>query len=52
MKLNRGSEWIQYTRVRRKKAFEEFFNHLTDDNAQLAIINLAAEMAKKCKENR
>lgn len=46
----------------RKKAFEDFINgfkvsdkeyaKLTDQNAQIAIINLAAEMAKKCKEGR
>lgn len=36
----------------RKKTFEEFFyNKLTDDNAQIAIINLAAQMAKRCRNN-
>lgn len=36
----------------RKCKFEEFVKDLTDENAQIAIINLAAEMAKKCKENK
>lgn len=37
----------------RKKTFKEFFDKLNDENAQMAIINLAAEMAKKCrKENK
>lgn len=35
----------------RKDKLEVFINQLTDDNAQIAIINLAAEMAKKCSED-
>lgn len=34
----------------RKKIFKEFFDKLSDENAQMAIINLAAEMAKKCRK--
>ena len=34
----------------RKKAFKEFFDKLSEENAQMAIINLSAEMAKKCKK--
>ena len=34
----------------RKKAFKEFFDKLSEENAQMAIINLAAEMAKKCRK--
>lgn len=30
--------------------FRGFFDGLTDENAQMAIVNLAAEMAKKCKK--
>jgi len=33
----------------RYKIFKEFFDKLTEKNAQLAIINLAAEMAKTCR---
>lgn len=36
----------------RLNAFKQFVNELTDENAQIAIINLAAEMAKKCKEDK
>lgn len=36
----------------RKKALEDFMKDLDDNNAQMAVINLAAEMAKKCKEDR
>lgn len=36
----------------RKKVFAEFCKNLTSENAQIAIINLAAEMAKKSKEDR
>ena len=32
--------------------FKEFVNKLDNSNAQMAIINLAAEMAKKCKEDK
>lgn len=34
----------------RKKAFKEFFDKLSEENAQMAIINLAAEMSKKCRK--
>lgn len=34
----------------RRDTFKTFVDNLNDDNAQIAIINLAAEMAKKCKE--
>lgn len=36
----------------RKDRFEKFVKELTDENAQIAIINLAAEMAKRCKEEK
>lgn len=34
----------------RLKVFKEFVEKLTDENAQIAIINLAAEMAKVCRK--
>lgn len=34
----------------RLKEFKSFFEKLDDDNAQIALINLAAEMAKKCRK--
>lgn len=36
----------------RLDAFKEFVNGLNEKNARIAIINLAAEMAKKCKEDK
>lgn len=36
----------------RLDAFKEFVNGLNERNARIAIINLAAEMAKKCKEDK
>jgi hypothetical protein len=61
--LTHGVAAEKWSERGRKKAFEDFingykskddikFNPLTDDNVQMAIINLAAEMAKKCKEGR
>ncbi len=35
----------------RRKKLEDFVKTLTDDNAQFAMINLASEMAKKCRRN-
>ena len=34
----------------RFKVFKEFFEKLTDENAQWALINLSAEMAKVCRK--
>lgn len=39
-------KWIEKGR---KQSLLDFFKELDDSNAQLAIINLAAEMAKACK---
>jgi hypothetical protein len=42
-----AEKWNERGRLKR---FKEFFDGLTDDNVQIAIINLASEMQKKCKE--
>ena len=34
----------------RFKVFKDFFEKLTDENAQWALINLSAEMAKVCRK--
>lgn len=34
----------------RYNVFKDFFKNLSDDNAQMALINLASEMAKACKD--
>ena len=42
-------KWSERGRLER---FKKFVEALSEDNAQTAIINLAAQMAKKCKENK
>lgn len=47
--LNHGvakDKWVEKGRI---LSLLEFFKYIDDSNAQLAIINLAAEMAKACK---
>lgn len=44
-----AAKWSEHGRLR---AFREFADGLTDKNAQMAIINLAAEMAKYSKEGK
>ena len=41
-----AEKWSEKGRL---KKFDEFLSKLTQDNAQFVIINLASEMAKKCK---
>ena len=48
--LTHGVAADKWSERGRRSAFEDFVNKLNDNNAQIAIINLAAEMAKKCKE--
>ncbi len=50
--LTHGVAAEKWAEQGRKVRFESFVRELTDENAQLAIINLASEMAKKCKENK
>lgn len=50
--LTHGVAAEKWAERRRKAKFEDFVKGLTDENAQIAIINLAAEMAKRCKEKR
>jgi hypothetical protein len=45
-----AEKWAEKGRRSKLEAFIKY--ELTDENAQIAIINLAAEMAKKCKEDR
>jgi hypothetical protein len=42
-------KWSERGRLER---FREFVGSLNEENAQIAIVNLAAEMAKKCKEDK
>jgi hypothetical protein len=42
-------KWSERGRLER---FREFVDSLNEENAQIAIVNLAAEMAKKCKEDK
>jgi len=41
-------KWEEKGRINK---FKNFFEGLTDENAQTAIINLAAQMAKRCRNN-
>lgn len=50
--LTHGVAADKWNEKGRLKALREFFDSLNDDNAQIAVINLAAEMAKKCKEDK
>lgn len=50
--LTHGVAKDKWSQRRRKEEFRKFFDGLTDENARIAVINLAAEMAKKCKEDR
>lgn len=47
--LNHGVAKDKWVEKRRKQSLLEFFKGIDDSDAQLAIINLAAEMAKACK---
>lgn len=51
--LSKGIAEDKWADRGRKKALDEFMSSdtFTEENAQLAIINLAAEMAKKCSKN-
>lgn len=51
--LSKGIAKDKWADRGRKKALDEFMSSdtFTEENAQLAIINLAAEMAKKCSKN-
>lgn len=42
-------KWSERGRLER---FREFVDSLSEENAQIAIVNLATEMAKKCKEDK
>ncbi len=46
--LTHGIAKEKWAERNRMKKFKEFFDKLTDENVQFAIVNLAAEMAKKC----
>lgn len=48
--LTHGVAADKWNDNKRLEKFKSFVEELTDENAQIAIINLAAEMAKKCKE--
>lgn len=50
--LSHGVAADKWSERGRKKEFEEFVEALNDDNAQIAIINLAAEMAKRCRREK
>lgn len=50
--LTHGVAAEKWSEKGRLKVFRDFVETLNEDNAQMAIINLAAEMAKKCKEER
>jgi hypothetical protein len=51
--LSHGVAAEKWAEKGRRSKLESFIKYeLTDENAQIAIINLAAEMAKKCKEDR
>lgn len=50
--LTHGVAAEKWSERGRRNALEEFVDKLNDSNAQIAIINLAAEMAKKCKEDK
>lgn len=47
--LTHGVAAEKWSEKGRLKKFDEFLSKLTQDNAQFVIINLASEMAKKCK---
>lgn len=42
-----ADKWKERGRLR---LFRDFFERLTNENAQMALVNLAAEMAKKCRK--
>lgn len=42
-----SKKWDKFSRI---NVLENFMNQLTDENAQLAIINLSAEMGKICEK--
>lgn len=44
-----AEKWSERGRLR---VFKDFVEQLNEKNCQIAIINLAAEMAKKCKEDK
>lgn len=48
--LTHGVAADKWNEQGRLKVFKEFVENLTDENAQIAIINLAAEMAKVCRK--
>lgn len=50
--LTHGVAADKWSERGRLNTFKEFFKNLDDNNAQMAIINLAAEMSKKCKEGK
>lgn len=50
--LTHGVAAVKWSEHGRLNAFMSFVKDLTDENAQKAIINLAAEMAKKSKEGK
>lgn len=50
--LTHGVAADKWSERGRLKVFRNFVETLNEDNAQMAIINLAAEMAKKCKEEK
>lgn len=50
--LTHGVAADKWSERGRLKEFRDFVETLNEDNAQMAIINLAAEMAKKCREEK
>ena len=50
--LTHGVAADKWSERGRLKVFKDFVETLNENNAQMAIINLAAEMAKKCREEK
>lgn len=48
--LSHGVAEEKWKERRRKNVLESFIKTLSDDEAQIVLVNLAAEMAKKCRE--
>ena len=48
--LTHGKAAKKWDEKNRRESFRRFFNDLSEEEARFAIINLAAEMAKKCRK--